>query len=570
MGIAWCGARQPTRIPRETSILPAVLLLSLCLSAPATAQPADQEWLRFPERKGVKTRKSVAIVPPLPIRRPGMPAAIAAAASTSATNSAPPPASVPTTAAPAQAAEKPAPLGTKQLDPNRASDWLDVGTLELRGGNLSGAEASFERAIALGSKGGKPEKIVAAQAMARTSMIHRTKHRFRSTDARGAAAFGGDVKDSLSASDRDLLKAKQSLEQALTLNKDIDRKEGIASDYAMLGDIYLAGGAPDKAKTMFEDALTINKSLQRKEQMADNYSDLAKLYQNQGNEFERAEPMLKEALAINEALGLKPKAADNYKGLGDFSLQRGQPEEAEELYKKAIELGDDRSKISPMRALAELYKNLGEPGKAQQMEGEARALDKARGGGGRILLNFDLGLFVSGVTTKEQGETLEKLVPIEKALGHELGLATSYTLLGLHYTYRADRRDDDGKAEAPTKDDVELVNRAVTSFRDAVALTRKLGRDEYTAYIYGELAKIADKRGDLNEVETILNDALALHKKLGRENEMAEIYAGLGRARLIRNDNVNACEYWRKGALADPTDKRLLESLNSSICAKTQ
>ena len=97
------------------------------------------------------------------------------------------------------------------------------------------------------------------------------------------------------------------------------------------------------------------------------------------------------------------------------------------------------------------------------------ALEKERqkdGAGGRLVFSSGLGLFVSSVAAKEQIEALEKVVPMEKKLGHRVGLATSYTLLGLHYGQRAEI-DADRRAE--------LEGRAEAMLKEALAINRTLG-----------------------------------------------------------------------------------------------
>ncbi len=326
-----------------------------------------------------------------------------------------------------------------------------------------------------------------------------------------------------------------------------------------------------QARQMIEQALEINKALQRKKEAAANYNSLADLHQ-QDNDFDGAEAMLKEALTLNERAELKAEMAGNYADLARISLVRGQPDEAERLYKQAVALGDTREKISALRALGRLYENLGDPGQSKQMSSEARALEK-RQGGGRLFFSFDLGLFQSGATAKEQLEALQKVIPLEKALGHEVGLASSYTLLGLHYSSRADSDStDDGSQvdERQRQSDTELARQAEAMFRDALVLAKKLGRDEHMALLYRELAEVIDKRGDVREVEATLNDALPLYKKLGEESSMARLYDSLGYDRKRRRDMAQACAYWRKGALAYPDDRKLVESLNLNECANTQ
>lgn len=530
MGTATCGARQRIDLVGKATILAAALVLGALICGPVGAQFAEQEWLAPPATKPAKPRK-----PSAPAARPAG------------------------TTTPGQAAKTES-LDPKTLNPANPGDWGELGWLEAQGGNFAGAEASFERAVALGAKGDRAAKLVVAKATNRHSVIYRTKFGFALTEATNVASFGGKP-DELSTSARGYFdKAKALLEQALALNKALGHKEGMAADYASLADLYIGGGDLDQAKTMLEQALALNKAMQRKKEMGVNYSALAELHQR-GNDFDRAEAMLKEALALNEALALKPAMASNYEGLADICLQRGEPDEAERLYKQALTLAEKGDRISTLRALARLYENLGDPGQSAQMSTEASALETARGGG-KLLFSFDLGLYQSSHRSKEQLEALQKAVPLEKALRHEVGLATSYTLLGLHYNDRAESEQDKGGAE--------FARQAEAMFKDALALAKKLGREKQMAFVYRELAEVIDKRGDLGEVEATLREATELHKKLGEEGDIARLYSSLAYGRKERGDKAQACIYWRKGALAYPDDRVLVDALNLNQCAATQ
>jgi tetratricopeptide (TPR) repeat protein len=137
-------------------------------------------------------------------------------------------------------------------------------------------------------------------------------------------------------------------------------------------------------------------------------------------------------------------------------------------------------------------------------------------------------------------------------------VATSYTLLGLHYGLRAEI-DEDRRGELEAKAEAML--------KDSLAVNKGLKREDAMAHAYRELAKIVDRRGTLDQVEATLKDALALHKKLGDETGMARLYASLGNGRSKRGDKAQACAYWRKGALAYPDDRGLVNSLNVNKCA---
>jgi tetratricopeptide (TPR) repeat protein len=380
------------------------------------------------------------------------------------------------------------------------------------------------------------------------------------TSARGVASFGGRPDDQLTDSIRGTFeKAKELGENALALSKALGRKDGMAAAYSRLGGLYSASNESDQAQAMIEEALALNKALQRKKAMADNYRELAEMLRY---DLDQADALLKEALALHEALGLKEEMARDYAKLAAINTTRGEPYEAERFYKQALEFTPRLEQGRLLSALERLYQDRNDPGQAAEMREQADAIAKEREKetGGRMILFYSrLGLFVSLSAAKSQVEALEKVVPMEKKLGQWVGLATSYTLLGLHYGQRADINEDK-----------DIRGRAESMFREALVLNETLKREDAMAYVYRELAEIVDKRGKLEEVEATLESAQALHKKLGQEKEMARLYWSLGFDRNKRGDNTQACTYWRAGALAYPTDKQLVDALNQYKCAATQ
>src|SRR6185503_3195169 len=104
----------------------------------------------------------------------------------------------------------------------------------------------------------------------------------------------------------------------------------------------------------------------------------------------------------------------------------------------------------------------------------------------------------SSLAVKAQTEALEKAVPLEKKVGHWVGLATSYTLLGMHYSERA-RLEEETAAI--------LSGRAEALMRESLALNRFVGRGLAVAHAARELASIIDDRGDVTGVAMILEEA---------------------------------------------------------------
>jgi tetratricopeptide (TPR) repeat protein len=454
----------------------------------------------------------------------------------------------------------PTQIDPKKLDARTPNAWIALGLLEMRGGNLAGAQASFERAMVLGDE--RRDKAAVAAAALAAGRMHTGRLRFLGTEARNVAAFGARPDDQLTGSVRlEFEKAKALFERALALHEAVARKDAMAADYSRLGDLYSTTKDFDQAQEMIGKSLALNTALQRKKEMAANYRALAETHRY---DLDQAEALLKEAVALHEALGLKEEMATDYEKLGAINTVRGEPYEAERLYKQALALASRRNQVSVLRALERLYRDRNDPGQAAEMKEEISALDKERekdGGGRMLLFSSSLGLFVSGFAAKDQVEALERVMPMEKTLGHRVGLATSYILLGHHYGQRAEI-DEDKRAE--------FEGRAEAIFKDALALNASLGREDAMAHAYRELARIHDKRGNLDQVEATLKDARALHMKLGDESSMAQLYFSLGQDRKNRGDNGQACAHWRNGALAYPDDRRLVDALNHNNCATAQ
>jgi tetratricopeptide (TPR) repeat protein len=525
------------------------LLLGPCISVPVAAQTGEQDQPARPAAKKAKASKAAKPRTPPSSKTGDAPTA----------DKTPPkqvknldPAKLDL---PKLGATEAMQVDPSKLDPKSANSWVVLGLVEGHGGNLAGAKESFERAMALGERRNKAGAAAAALLLGKVHLIGLS---FVRTDARGAASFGGTPsKDTTDLMSRQFESAKTSFEKAVALYQAVGNKDGMAAGYAQLGELYRTTTDYEEAQAEIGKALAINKALQRKKAMAANYRALAETHRY---DLDQAEVLLKQAVALHEALELKEELARDYEKLGAVNKSRGEPFEAERLYKQALALTPREHQGSLLRALERLYRDREDPGQAEEMKEQAAAVDKERGAGGRLVFSSGMGLFQSSSASKQQTEALENVVPLEKKLGHWVGLATSYTLLGMHYSVRAEN-DEDRRAD--------LQGRAEAMLREALALNRTLGREQAMAYIYRELAETVDRRSNLPEVEETLKDAQALYKKLGNEGELGSLYASLGYGRSRRGDQTQACDYWRKGAMAYPDEKRLVDALNHNKCATT-
>lgn len=309
----------------------------------------------------------------------------------------------------------------------RSTRWEVLGRRELAGGNLAGAQASLEYAIALATREHSNATVASAEYV--LGVLHASLVGLIESDVESATLFGGKADDSLThALHRELDTAQRSYEHALALHQRLGDKDAVADDYAQLGELYRRAKDLQKAQGAFEKALT-----------------------------------------LNQALGRKEELVKSYESLSAIATARGDTRLAQQLHSQALAL-------TPMRNPVE---KAGAPAAKGGQDND---------GGGLLLVNRGLGLYVSAASGTDQRLMLEKVFPQERAMGNLIGLATSYTLLGIHYGERA-------KTHASER--MALEAKAEATLQKALALNKMLRREAAMAFDYRELALMRSRRGEI-------------------------------------------------------------------------
>jgi tetratricopeptide (TPR) repeat protein len=446
----------------------------------------------------------------------------------------------------------------KQLDAAKAGSWLALGRLETRSGNFAGADVSLQKALALAGE----DLATAAVAQQFLGRAHLVGLAVQAADVRAAAMFGSGarVQDSAKVR-READQATMHFQEALALEVRLGREAQMADDDAVLGSVYLTMRDFARAREMIGNALTLNTKLERQRAMAENYRALASAEADPEN----SEGQLKKALALDESRGEKEAMAEDDQALAELAVRGHRTEEAEALYKKALELTPHLEQRSLLYHLHELYQGTQQAEKAAQIERQSDALDEERriaspAGLGVLLYDPDLGMYAGPSMEVEEVQGLEKLIALEHAMGAgaRVGLATTYTLLGMHYVWRADR---DGLKPS---DRAMLEAQAEAVFRQAQILNKQLKRNDALVEVDDDLVRILDERQE--PIEPLLSETLALYVKLKNLKSGPALISSLGYQRMKRGELAQACAYWRKGAALFPKDKDFEKEQRDSDC----
>ena len=230
-------------------------------------------------------------------------------------------------------------------------------------------------------------------------------------------------------------KAKEYLQKALVIRKEIGDKEGEASDNGNLGAVFQSVSQYTKAEECLQKALVIRKEIGDKKGEASDYGNLGTVFQSVG-QYTKAEEYLQKALVIHKEIGDKNGEASDYGNLGTVFRAVGQYTKAKEYLQKALEIskeiGDKEGEASHNGNLGIVFKSLGQYTKAEKYLQKALVIKKEIGDKkGEASSYGNLGtVFKSiGQYTKAE-EYFQKALTINEEIGDKHGVGASYLNLG--------------------------------------------------------------------------------------------------------------------------------------------
>ena len=328
-------------------------------------------------------------------------------------------------------------------------------------------------------------------------------------------------------------KAKEYLEKALAIRKEIGDRKGEGSSYGNLGTVFSSLGEYGKAKEYLEKALAITKEIGDRKGEAAVYGNLGTVFQSLG-EYGKAKEYLEKALAIRKEIGDRKGEGSSYGNLGTVFQSFGEYGKAKEYHEKALairkEIGDRKGEAAHYENLGTVFTSLGEYGKAKEYLEKALAIRKEiddRKGEGSSYGNLGAVFRSLGEYGKAK-EYLEKALAITKEIGDRKGEAAHYGNLGTVFTSLGEY----GKAK-------EYLEKAL-------AIRKEIGDRKGEGSSYGNLGTVFSSLGEYGQAKEYLEKALAITKEIGDRKGEAAAYGNLGTVFTSLGEYGKAKEYLEK------------------------
>lgn len=161
--------------------------------------------------------------------------------------------------------------------------------------------------------------------------------------------------EALKASNNDVVAAKELLEKANSLAKEVSYQKGLARNLYVYGYYYLRTSRYDEAEKSTDDAFSIYENLNDKAGIGHCYNNYGGVYLYQSN-YKKALEYYQKALATSQELGDKKSASVAENNIGNIYLQLGESYKALEYYISAL---NTKIELNDISTLGNTYSNIG-------------------------------------------------------------------------------------------------------------------------------------------------------------------------------------------------------------------
>lgn len=288
-------------------------------------------------------------------------------------------------------------------------------------------------------------------------------------------------------------KAKECLNQALTLSNKIDYKKGLATTYTFLGFLSEDKGDNKQALTHYQTSLKISEKIADKKGIAASYNNIGAVHYAKGN-YPEALNYYFASLKIREEINDKIGIAASYNNIGVFYADQNNYPEALKNHLTSLKIEQE---INDKNGIAASYNNIG-------------IIYKQQGNYQEALTNY----FAS--------------LKIKETIGDKTGIAASYNNIGNIYTIMGNYAD--------------ALKNQIASLK----IEEEIGDKEGIALSYSNIGDLYSKQKRYKEAEEYLLKSKKLSLEIGHKECLRFVYSSLAELDSAKGNFKSAYQNYRQ------------------------
>jgi tetratricopeptide (TPR) repeat protein len=297
-------------------------------------------------------------------------------------------------------------------------------------------------------------------------------------------------------------KALVIYEQALSLSRILDNREGEIATLGNMATVYLAIGQPDKALGLFEQALPFVYVLGDQAAEATILNNMGEIYRAIGN-LSKALDLYKQALPIQREMGNRRGEAAILNNMGEVYRVIGQPNKALELYEQVLQIthtiGERAGEANAINNMGIVYRATGQPGKALELFNQALLMHREVGNRAMEATTLNnMALVYNAIGNPGRAlELYEQTLPMHREVGNRTMEAT--TLNNMGEVYRADGQ----------------LSKALELYEQALPIHREVGNREVETSTLNNIALVYHATGQSDKALGLFEQALSIARAIG-------------------------------------------------------
>lgn len=322
-------------------------------------------------------------------------------------------------------------------------------------------------------------------------------------------------------------KAKNYLEEGLSLLREAEDKNIIKDTLNSLGNVYSYLGDYNTARDLFEENLSLGRSTGDKHIVAISLNNLGNKDYVEGN-YESARELYEESLSIRREMGNKQGVAIALYNLGNIAFDMGDFAKCKKLFEESLivsrDIGDKRMIASALNCLGGVATFQGEFDTAKNLIDESLELNREIGEKRNIARSLSfLGRLEQNIGNFDVALNIfNETLALTTQIGEKNGIAFALTDIGIVYYLQKN------------------LDSAKRHFMESLEMRKELGEKLAIAISLNDMGYVFYSCGDNSLAKKYFIESIELRTELKEANNIPSSIIGLSGVNLIEDPKRSA------------------------------